>query len=180
MPLPVRNDEDLTDIPYWAKGSEAKKGDRSMLSQLLLLKALRVTQDPIKLRDMIGAKKVVDVYKTFDKLAMRQEFQKALSENGMTFDRIVSDLRDVADTSKNDFVRLKVIQILMKSLGVENYSEADAQPTSSWEDEIMKKLSAEERKKELNAPVEEYEVNAPQVPESIRRQREIEREIGGL
>jgi len=47
---------------------------------MLLLKALKVTQDPTELKKMIGVKTVAEVYRTLDKLSLRKEYHKALAE----------------------------------------------------------------------------------------------------
>ena len=56
-----------------------KRGSQNTAQQIFLLKALQITQDPKKLRDMIGVKTVADVYRTLDKIAMRKEYHEALS-----------------------------------------------------------------------------------------------------
>ena len=50
-----------------------KSGHQNTAQQMFLLKALKITQDPKKLREMIGVKSVAQVYQTLDKLAMRKE-----------------------------------------------------------------------------------------------------------
>jgi len=60
--------------------------DQNTTQQIMLLKALKVTQDPKKLQQLIGVKTVADVYRTLDKIAMRTDYLAALAENGITFD----------------------------------------------------------------------------------------------
>lgn len=106
---------------------------------MLLLKALKVTQDPKELKRMIGVRKVADVYRTLDKLSLRKEYHKALEDKGLTFDYIVQGIKDVA-TGKftKDDVKLKAFLALLKSLGMDKYEESTT-GGGSWEDLLIEK-----------------------------------------
>jgi hypothetical protein len=63
-------------------------GAKNDIQQKMLLKALQITQDPKKLREMIGVKTVAEVYRTLDKMSMRKEYHNALAKSGISFDFI--------------------------------------------------------------------------------------------
>jgi len=146
--------------------------------QIMLLKALRITNDPKKLRDMIGVKKVADVFRTLDKMALRKEFHTALARSGIDFEFIVSGLKNEALTAGKAGDRIKVYQTLLRSLGLDKYEEP-GEGGAKWEDEVMKGIAVKEETKELPATtLEEYPVQEPIIPESVKKIRKAEQEIG--
>ena len=159
----------------------------NLFQQNLLLKAMTITTDPKKLRQMAGLKSVADVYRTLDKLAMRKEYHEALAVNGVDFNFIVEGLKDIASNSFKDGDRLKAYKTLLQSLGMDKYEE-QADSGKNWE-ELLIEAADEERKKQSmkqldsgieneNENDEDYEVNKPVVPESELRKIEEEKEIG--
>src|ERR1035437_10116973 len=90
---------------------------KDTMREFLLLKALKVTNDPKILRNMIGAKSVADVARTFDKLAIRKEYYSALQDLGMDFNWVAKGLKVQADTAEKSADRIKALQIVLKSLG---------------------------------------------------------------
>lgn len=158
-----------------------KSGTDNRTEQMFLLKALQVTQDPKKLREMMGVKTVAEVYRTLDKLSMRKEYHEALARNGISFDFLVGGMKDIAMAAEKDDTRLKAYQTLLKSVGMETYKESDGGGSGSWEEVLLQKI--EENKalpdggtKEI-AALPQYEVNVPQVPDSVKRMREDEEEM---
>jgi hypothetical protein len=141
--------------------------------QILLLKALQVTEDPKKLRQMIGVKTVADVFRTLDKMALRKEYHEALTRLGINFDSVLGVISTEMTTAKKSSDRIKAAQIILKSLGVDKYEDASI-GGGSWEDEILK---AQENEAALPAAVNEkglpiYDVEVPKMPESVKKQRE--------
>lgn len=146
--------------------------------QIMLLKALKVTQDPKKLRELIGVKTVADVYRTLDKLAMRKEYHAALARSGISFDYIVGNLKNMADNGFKDSDKLKALQILLRSIGMDKYEEQGIQG-GGWEDALLKSNEEDEEEEETDVlPGGEYKVNIPQMPESLKKVKEKEKEIG--
>lgn len=146
-----------SDYGYWRNGE---------FQQNLLLKALQVTQDPQELRKMIGVKTVADVYRTLDKLAIRKEYHAALAEHGLTLDYIVNGIKTIVDApSTSAAVKLKSLQALLKSVGLDSYQKQE-DVGKSWEELLIK---ANENVKQI--PMGNYEVNEPQIPESERQKR---------
>lgn len=141
--------------------------------QIMLLRALRITQDPKKLKEMIGVQKVAEVYRELDKIANRKEYSRALARHGITFDYIVQNIKKEVDTAEKSSERLMAINILLKSMGLDKYEETD-NSGGGWEEALLKLTDGkqEERSKE------EYEVTPPVVPESVRIAKEKERQEG--
>jgi len=142
--------------------------------QIMLLKALKITQDPKRLREIIGVKTVADVYRTLDKIAMRKEYHASLAKHGVSFDYIVGNLKGVIDTADKPTEKLMGLSILMKSIGLDKYDET-ATGGGSWEDALA---NIPKEKREAQLKTIEYEVIAPEVPEEIKKKREKELKEG--
>ena len=139
--------------------------------QIMLLKAMQITQDPKKLREMIGVKAVADVFRTLDKIAMRKEYHSQLTKHGLTFDYIAKNLKDTIDNAGKDKDRLSGIGLLLKSIGMDKYEET-ATGGGGWED-VLLKIDSEHKAGETTLPVvKEYEVIEPPMPEAIRLAKE--------
>lgn len=155
-----------------------KIGSRDDTKQMFLLKALKVTNDPKQLRDMLGVKTVAEVYRTLDKLAMRKEYHAALNRSGVSFEFIVDGLKAEAMGEGKSADRIKALTVLLKSLGLDKY-DSDAASGGSWEEELVKSLDRD-KAKELDSPqiIEaEYEVNTPETPEAMKKMREEENKL---
>lgn len=171
----------LKPVVYSGTAYKYKDRQQNTTQQMFLLKALKITNDPKKLREMIGVKTVAEVYRTLDKLAMRKEYHSALARSGISFDFIVEGLKEEATGGDKSADRIKALQVLLKSLGLDKY-DSDAGVSSSWEEELVKSIE-KDKAKELEAPKEvaiegvgtdDYEVKIPDVPESMRKMREEE------
>lgn len=156
--------------------------------QIMLLKALKVTNDPEKLRQLIGARKVADVLRTLDKMALRKEFHGALAAAGIDFEYIVKGLKGEAETAEKSADRIKVYQTLLKSLGMDKYDDP-VDGGAQWEESLIAKIEEDKKKKEIEAaenpalpsPIsntDEYAVVHPVVPESVKKRQQMEQEIG--
>jgi hypothetical protein len=141
--------------------------------QIMLLQALKITQDPKKLRELIGVKSVAEVYRTLDKIAMRKEYHAALAKNGITFDYVVSGLKHEADNAEKSSDRLTAFNIILKSIGLDKYEET-AIGGGGWEDALLKiKEEAKEREgEEAETKLAEYTVVEPKEPEEMRLRKE--------
>jgi|6_EtaG_2_1085325.scaffolds.fasta_scaffold00424_12 hypothetical protein len=142
---------------------------QNTVQQIMLLKALKVTQDPKKLRDLIGVKTVAEVHRTLDKIAMRKEYHSALAENGITFDYIVSSIKEEIDGAEKSSDRLAGLKMLLQSVGMDKYAETII-GGGGWED-IVNKINEETVKKDEKdkAKIVEYEVVEPEIPESVKK-----------
>lgn len=153
---------------------------QSTTQQIMLLKALRITQDPNKLKEMIGVRTVAEVYRTLDKIAMRKEYHSALARHGITFDYIVQNIKKEVDTAEKSSERLMAINMLLKSIGLDKYEESEVRG-DGWEEALLK-ISEEKEKKEAFGSVdnshEDYEVISPQIPEEVRIAKEKEKQEG--
>jgi type II secretory pathway component PulK len=132
---------------------------------------MEITVDPHELMRLAGLKRVADVYRTLDKLAIRKEYHEALLRNEMDLDSIVMGIKQIAESSEEDAVKLNAYKTLLKSLGLDEYKESDAETRDGWED-IIRKTD----RKEIKA--EDYEVLEPVIPEDAKKRRSEEQEIG--
>jgi len=148
--------------------------EQNTTQQIMLLKALRITQDPKKLREIIGVKSIADVYRTLDKIAMRKEYHSALAKFGITFDYIVGNIKKEIDTAEKSSERLMAINILLKSIGLDKYDDTEI-AGGGWEEALLK---ISEGKKEGVPISAEYEVVQPKIPEEVRLAKEKERQEG--
>lgn len=152
------------------------QNSQNTTQQIMLLNALKITQDPKKLREMIGVRTVADVFRTLDKIAMRKEYHKALDKYGISFDYVVEKLKDGIEQSEKSGDRLKALAMLMKSIGIEKYEETSV-GGGSWEDALIKASEQVNIPKQIEEG-KEYEVKVPSEPESVRAKREKERTSG--
>jgi hypothetical protein len=149
---------------------------------MFLLKALQITSDPKKLKQMMGFKTIAEVYRTLDKMAMRREFHEALARNGISFDYIVGGIKEIADTGYKDMDRLKAFQTLLKSVGMEKYDDSSGASSGTWEEVLLKKIDEGKKENKDNAELEPgglpmYEVKQPVMPASARLAQEEEQEM---
>lgn len=162
--------------------SSFKWGAPERTQQLFLLKALQVTQDPQKLKQMIGVKTVAEVYRTLDKMAMRKEYHEALARKGISFDFIVGGIKKIAEEGYKDSDKLKAFEVLLKSVGMEKYDSDGGTGGDSWEDALLKVIAEKKENPQLGPAIggdaiPEYEVKQPEIPESAKKMREEEAEI---
>lgn len=156
----------------FVQGNYAFNGQNTT-QQILLLKAMQITKDPNRLRELIGVKTVADVYRTLDKIAMRKEYHSALAKAGITFDYVVKGIKDVVDNAEKDSDRLNGLNMILKSIGLDKYEET-AIGGGGWEDALMK-IKEEEKLKNGDQEViktTEYSVVEPKMPEHIRLAKE--------
>lgn len=167
----------LRPIVYTSNKHES--GRQNTTQQMLLLKALQVTQDPEKLRQMLGMQKVAEVYRTLDKLQMRKEYHDALAEAGISFGFIVKGIKGIAETGFKDGDKLKAYQTFLKSVGMDTYKEDSTALTGTWEELLLKKIEenkANEAAPQLSTPPT-YQVRLPVVPEAVKKAQEEEKEM---
>lgn len=138
--------------------------------QITLLKALRITQDPKKLRELIGVKTVAEVYRTLDKIAMRKEYHAALVKHGVTFDYVVKNIKHEIDTAKKTSDRLAGLKMILQSIGMDKYVET-AIAGGGWE-EILDKINQESKEEKEKPKIVEYEVVEPEIPKSVKEAKE--------
>ena len=156
-----------------------RRGSKDTTRQIFLLKALQITQDPDKLRKMLHLRTVAGVYRTLDKLSMRREYHEALARAGISFDYIIDGIKRVAESGYKDVDRLKALQTLLKSVGLDTYKAEGEERSGTWEEELLKTIEMKKEAPQLGPgdKVPEYEVKIPEVPESVKKMQEEEKEI---
>ena len=158
--------------------SEFPYYQQNTYQQMLLLKAMTVTDDPKELKRMVGVRAVADVYRTLDKLTLRKAYHEALSENNVSLTSVVAGIKGLAETSSKDTIRLKAYQTILRSLGLERYEDLEDQG-KNWE-EVLLRVQQDQSSGKLEADLgpEEYEVKTPEIPESVKKGREREQKLG--
>ena len=141
--------------------------------QLMLLNALKVTQDPKKLREMIGVKSIAEVYRTLDKIVMRKEYHSVLVELGMDFEYIARGMKKEIDGADKASDRLNALNMLLKSIGMDKYEETST-GGGNWQDALLELAKETESSNGVLPVVDvpEYKVVVPPMPEALRIAKE--------
>jgi len=137
--------------------------------QLILLKAMKKTQDPQKLKNLIGVRTVAEVYRTLDKISMRKEYHDALVRNGVSFDYIVSNVKGEIESAEKSSDRLNGLKMFLQSLGMDKYEET-AIGGAGWE-EALAQVKEEKKEKGEKIKLPKYEVEYPEIPESVKEKK---------
>jgi len=141
--------------------------------QNLLLDALQITTDPVKLKQMAGLRTVADVYRTLDKLSMRKSYHEALGKHGLDLDFIVKGIKKICKSSKSEAIRLRGFQALLKSIGLDEYKESVEESSKNWEDLLKTAIEAEKQGKLPSGAVGgDYDVVVPETPDDEKRRIE--------
>lgn len=138
--------------------------------EIMLLKALTITKDPNKIRELIGVKSVADVYRTLDKMSIRKEYHGALARKGITFDYIVGNIKKEIDNATKAKDKFTGLGMLLKSMGLDKYEDITTSNVG-WEDALMQLSKAKESEGKI-IEVEDYKVSEPEMPEHIRIKKE--------
>jgi len=144
--------------------------------QMLLLNAMKITQNPKALAQMIGVKTVAEVYRVMDKIQMRQEYHAALVKLGMSFEYIAKGIKNEIENADKSSDRLNGLSMLLKSIGLDKYEET-ASTGGGWEETLLKISAAKEEQKNII----EYKVEEPKMPEHIKAAKDkANKEAKGL
>lgn len=165
--------------PVIIEGAPREEHQPNRMKQMLLLNALETTNDPKKLKEMIGARNVAEVNRVFDTMANQKEFQKSLKDKGLTFDFLTDKLKTVIETAEKNSDVIKAIQVVMQAQGVDKFVP-DAAGTANWQDLLVKKMADKGEYIEgelVEDEVEMYEVNTPQLPAAMRSQEADKKEV---
>jgi len=149
--------------------------------QLFLLKALQITQDPQKLKEMIGVKTVAEVFRTLDKISIRRGYHDALEKNGISMDFIVAGIKDIAVGAMRDQDKLNAYKTLLKSVGLDDYNTESGAAQGTWEEILLKKIEeGKEKEEKAVSVIEEYEVKFPEVPDSVKAAQDADKELSEI
>ena len=187
----------LKPVVYYGGAPSTKRESRAR--ELMLLKAMSITNDPKKLRQMIQVRTVADVYRTLDKMALRKEYHAALEKHGISFDFLVGGLKDMATAAEKDADKLKALQTLLKSVGMDKYDAEDTPSGGTWEDALIAGIKKDEEEiknipftnipqlpvphdpePDVFDPNADYEVKVPEVPGAANKLRQQEEEMAKL
>lgn len=159
----------LLPVVYFRASKDATaKHEEDRSKCIFLLRALRITQDPKRLAQMMGFRNVVEVFRTLDKMAMRKEYHSALIHYGIDFPYIVKNYKDIVDNGK-DRDRLGALNALLKSVGMDEYKASEVQAEGGWEDILGRKIEAlRGQPAAVFSSGEDYEVVVPAMPASAK------------
>lgn len=147
---------------------------QDLFRQNILLKALSHTTDTDELKRIVGAKTKIELYRMIDKLTIRKEYHRALDRLGINFDEILKEIWEIANKGDKDATRLKALQGLLKSLGVDEYKDSATGSGESWEELLREQIeSGNNLSQDTN-----YEVKEPSVPDEDSKRIEEEQKIG--
>lgn len=154
----------------FSEGNKRREGSRpDHVKCIFLLKALRVTQDPKRLAQMLGVKRVAEVYRTLDKLAMRKEYHSALTRLGIDFDYIVRGFKDAADNAPKYSDRLVSLKALLTSVGMDTYKESEDTSGGGWEEILSRKIEETKLLEDAATLINtDYEVIRPVMPANAK------------
>lgn len=146
--------------------------------QNLLLKGMLMNAGDVKqAAKYAGIKTMAEAYRTLDQLSLRKGFYESLDNNDITLDFIVKGIKAIATEGDLDSVKLKAFQILLKTLGLENYSEDD-KGSKNWEETLLKALESRKDEPKQIGPPQAYEVRKPEVPQTELDKRKKETDLG--
>lgn len=162
--------------PITFNSSKYSKYQRGEYAQNLILKALSEGVTSIdELKKITGMKTAAQVYRTFDKMAIRKEYHEALAKNNISLDYIVTGIKTLCDTANKDEVRLKAYQTLLKSIGLDKYQEEEVS-SATWEDAVIDALDKGKSEKSNDVVDAVYEVKQPVMPDSLKKKKDEEKD----
>lgn len=143
--------------------------------QNLLLKGMLMNAGDVKqAAKYAGIRTMAEAFRTLDQLSLRKSFYESLDSHDITLDYIVKHIKDLVEGADLDSVKLKALQVLLKTLGLDNYSDEE-KGSKGWEDTLIKALQV----KEANTiETQAYEVKIPKMPESEVEKRNKENKLG--
>lgn len=125
-----------------------------------------------------GIHTMADAYRTLDRLSLRKDYQMGLASHGVNLDFIISELKSLALAADLDSTRVKVLQIFLKSLGLDSYGKEE-EGVQGWEKTLTSAVSKQQQQPKLNSARVPYEVKLPPPPpDDIQESRSLEAELG--
>jgi hypothetical protein len=144
--------------------------------QNLLLKGMLMNAGDVKqAAKYAGIKTMAEAFRTLDQLSLRKSFYDSLDNHDITLDYIVEKIKNIVENGDLDSVKLKALQVLLKTLGLDNYSD-DERGGRGWEETLIQALKNRQDTPVLEAKA--YEVNIPLVPPTEIEKRSKENTLG--
>lgn len=153
-----------------------KAAQANIRGQNLLLKGMIMTGSIEKAAEFAGIKTAVELYRTFDRLALRKGYHQALADEDIDLRWIVRRLKDHADGASG-MISIQALRMLLTSLGLNKYDVAE-EGQKNWEDTLLEISNKYEAEAALPAPSQAYMVNKPAEPEKAKQMRLKEQKIG--
>lgn len=158
-----------------------KKYIDNVHQQTLLLKAISGGVTDVKdLARLSGMRNATEVWRSLDRLSIRKKYHEALARSGIDLSYLVDKIKDLCENASSDNTRLKAVQVLLKSVGLDNYEDAES-TGKNWEEALLSVQPAEgSGSHSLIESVknnEDYDVKIPEVPETVKIKQENEKKI---
>lgn len=174
-----KKQEDLK--PITLSKPTSSKHRKNKFQQHQLLKGLSNTSDLEELKKIAQFKSKAGVLRTMDKLAMREEFHKALERHGLDIHSLVGKLSELANSNDEKIV-LKTVKTLMKAIGVDKYDDAESKD-QGWEEILLEihKEQKDENGETIPEPQDKevnYAVDKPEKPQEVIDAEEEEEDLG--
>lgn len=128
---------------------------------------------PSSLDNKITEKMESEVDEAIGDVGRRKEYREALLRAGVNMEFLVQHLKNVALNGEKDSDKIKALQVLLKSLGVDKTSSKEEETSGTWEDALLNEGNKAED------TVEEYNVVQPEIPESAKKKRDDDNKVTG-
>jgi hypothetical protein len=83
----------------------------------------------------------------------------------------------MVDNGFKDSDKLKALQILLKSIGMDKY-EQEGISGGNWEDALLKASEVKADEPKVIEGDQQYAVTVPEMPESLKKSKAKEKEVG--
>ena len=164
-------------ITDFSNGDPRGRGYKDNIRQQnLLLKGFLLTSNLVEAGQYAGIKRKVDLYRTFDRLSVRKDYQEALMEEGITPSFLAKSLKFKVENEDKDATQLEALKVLLRSMGLDKY-EKEEEESKGWEQAVTDYMDNQNLLP--TAPKKTvYEVKRPEIPESARKAREEDSVLG--
>lgn len=126
-----------------------------------------------KLDKKITQKIESEVEEAIGDVGRRKEYREALAKSGITMDWMVEKLKNVATDGEKDSDKIKALQVLLKSLGVDKTNDKEEETKGTWEDALLDSGTKED------VSTGDYDVVEPKIPEFAQKKRTADKKISG-
>lgn len=132
--------------------------------------------EPSELGKKLTEQMTTEVEEAIGDVARRKEYREALARSGITMDWMVENLKNIAIQGEKDSDKIKALQVLLKSVGVDKATGKEEEATNSWEEALIKESEKTEVPKD---PTADYEVNEPEIPKKAADKRKADNDVTG-
>lgn len=140
-----------------------------------------VTQEPVsadlplELQNKMTEKIESEVEEALGDAGRRKDYRDALKRHGIDMDFVVENLKNIVMAGEKDGDKIKALQVIAKSLGVDKSSskEEEEDKGETWEDALV-----EDAKNNGIEEIGDYDVVEPVIPKAAKKKRDEENRMG--